>query len=75
MQVLNRSKGPAVWGYRAQIDRDLYKQHLQKELFTNTPNLDVVVGAVEDLIVENPTTDNNNKTIFNCSGIILSKCL
>lgn len=74
-QILNRSKGPAVWGYRAQIDRDLYKQYLQKELFTNTPNLDIFVGAVEDLIIENPTTNINNETMFNCSGIILSKCL
>lgn len=51
LQVLNRSKGPAVWGPRAQIDRDLYKKHLQAELF-NTPNLQILAAAVEDLIVE-----------------------
>lgn len=62
--MLNRKKGPAVWGYRAQIDRDLYKQHLQEELFNNTPNLDVLVASVEDLIVENLSTTC-------CSGIIL----
>ena len=29
-RVLNLSKGPAVWGVRAQIDRDLYSQNMKK---------------------------------------------
>lgn len=71
--MLNRRKGPAVWGYRAQIDRKLYKQNIQHELFQNTPNLSVLEAPVEDLIVENPTTDVNNKSYVECSGIILSE--
>lgn len=68
MQVLNRRKGPAVWGLRAQIDRDLYKNHIQNEIFNKTPNLDILEGAVEDLIVDNPCG-----SVVSCSGIILSK--
>ncbi|CDW56952.1 Mitochondrial translation optimization 1 homolog isoform b (Predicted) [Trichuris trichiura] len=47
-QILNRRHGPAVWGYRAQIDRKLYKKHMQKELL-NTPNLSIEEASVEDL--------------------------
>lgn len=48
---------------------------MQEELFDNTRNLDVLCAPVEDLIIENGYTDNNNKTIVDCKGIILSKKL
>jgi tRNA uridine 5-carboxymethylaminomethyl modification enzyme len=50
-RMLNRSKGPAVRGPRAQIDRKLYRQAMQAEMAA-TPNLEVRAEAVEDLIVE-----------------------
>ncbi|RWS08993.1 hypothetical protein B4U79_09779 [Dinothrombium tinctorium] len=50
-KVLNKSKGPAVWGPRAQIDRQLYKKHMQKAVFKYA-NLIVRSAAVEDLILE-----------------------
>jgi tRNA uridine 5-carboxymethylaminomethyl modification enzyme len=47
---LNRSKGPAVHGPRAQADRDLYREAMQQEIL-NMPNLSVVSGGVEDMVV------------------------
>ena len=47
-RLLNRSKGPAVRGPRAQADRKLYRRAMQREML-NTPNLDVRAAAVEDL--------------------------
>jgi tRNA uridine 5-carboxymethylaminomethyl modification enzyme len=49
-RVLNRSKGPAVQGPRAQADRKLYRQAM-KEAISATPHLEVIEAAVEDLIV------------------------
>jgi len=54
-RLLNRSKGPAVWGPRAQIDRKLYRQAMQSEL-ANYENLTLIEDGVEDLIVENSRT-------------------
>ena len=51
-RLLNRSKGAAVRGPRAQIDRQLYRDAMQAEL-RNTPSLTVIAAPVEDLIVEN----------------------
>ena len=51
-RLLNRSKGPAVRGPRAQIDRGLYRAAMQAEMAA-TPNLTVVPAAVDDLLVEN----------------------
>jgi tRNA uridine 5-carboxymethylaminomethyl modification enzyme len=45
-RLLNRSKGPAVRGPRAQTDRKLYKQ-IMRELLRATPNLTIVEGGVE----------------------------
>src|SRR3954462_2125293 len=50
-RLLNRSKGPAVRGPRAQIDRKLYREAMQAELFAY-PGLTVKAEAVEDLTIE-----------------------
>ena len=47
-RVLNRRKGPAVRGPRAQIDRNLYKNAMQSEL-NSYKNLSIIEGEVDDL--------------------------
>src|ERR1700758_2624752 len=48
-RVLNRRKGPAVRGPRAQADRRLYATAMQRAI-GETANLTVVEGEVDDLV-------------------------
>src|SRR5262245_36446498 len=50
-RILNRSRGPAVWGPRAQCDRGLYAQRAQERLAA-TENLTLLEGMAEDLVDE-----------------------
>jgi tRNA uridine 5-carboxymethylaminomethyl modification enzyme len=49
-RLLNRSKGPAVQGPRAQTDRKLYREAVQA-LVRSTPGLSIVEGAVAGLVI------------------------
>ena len=59
-RLLNRSKGPAVRGPRAQADRALYRSAMQAALRT-TPNLTLLEGAVADVLAPDGV----------CAGVIL----
>ncbi|XP_070203896.1 protein MTO1 homolog, mitochondrial-like [Littorina saxatilis] len=69
-KVLNRRKGPAVWGPRAQIDRDLYKEHIQKEVF-NSPGLTIMAAPVEDLLLGEATLPDHGVCKQKCKGVVL----
>lgn len=59
MRMLNTGKGPAVRALRAQADKFLYQQEMKKTI-ENEPNLTLVQGMVERLIVEDGV----------CTGVI-----
>ncbi len=50
-RLLNRSKGPAVRGPRAQADRKLYRMAMQAE-FRNMESLEVCEGAAFNLVAD-----------------------
>ncbi len=50
-RVLNRSKGPAVRGPRAQADRKLYREAIQS-LLAEGDNLSIAGGGAEDLVLD-----------------------
>jgi tRNA uridine 5-carboxymethylaminomethyl modification enzyme len=51
-RVLNRSKGPAVRGPRAQADRKLYRNAMQAAI-RSVPNLTVIDAEAADIILNN----------------------
>ena len=54
-RVLNLSKGPAVWGVRAQIDRDLYSKNMQQ--YIKKSKIDLIEDEAVNIL------EKNNKII------------
>ena len=52
IKMLNASKGPAVRALRAQIDKIKYPK-IMLNILQNTPNLELIEGLVQKLIIEN----------------------
>lgn len=70
-RMLNASKGAAVWGPRAQVDRKIYKRHMQDIIFSYT-NLDVRAASVFDLVFDNsPCASTSSSTWGTVTGVRL----
>ena len=74
-RMLNASKGPAVRGPRAQADRKLYRNAMQ-EMLRNYPNLSLLEGGADDLILDEAGAICGIKTLageeYSCDSIVLT---
>jgi tRNA uridine 5-carboxymethylaminomethyl modification enzyme len=79
-KMLNRSKGPAIWSPRAQIDKDTYPL-FASELLRNTKNLTIVEDTVVEIMIKNDKVEGVrtgagsellSKAIIFCAGTFLN---
>jgi len=73
-RMLNRKKGPAVWGPRTQADRKLYRQAVQ-QLLSETQNLEIIEGGVTSFIrdsseIKGVTLDDGRELL--ASAVVLT---
>ncbi|KAB1088795.1 tRNA uridine-5-carboxymethylaminomethyl(34) synthesis enzyme MnmG [Neorhizobium galegae] len=73
-RLLNRKKGPAVRGPRTQADRKLYRQAMQREIFSH-PNLTVIEGDAFDLEIQADrvaAVELKDGRRFGCGTVVLT---
>lgn len=73
-RLLNRSKGPAVRGPRAQADRKLYRQAMQAAIAVQ-PNLTVIAGAAHGFLLDNGRISGvtcEDGRSFGCAATVLT---
>ncbi|KAK0464478.1 glucose inhibited division protein A-domain-containing protein [Desarmillaria tabescens] len=67
-RLLNATKGSAVWGPRAQIDRTLYKRHMKRGLRRYLEHLRIRVARASGLLIDEP---NATRPLPHVSGVRL----
>jgi tRNA uridine 5-carboxymethylaminomethyl modification enzyme len=73
-RLLNRRKGPAVQGPRAQSDRALYRDFVQAELRTHE-GLALLEGEVTDLVIQSGCVSGvtlADESVLYCGAVILT---
>lgn len=73
-KMLNKSKGPAIWSPRAQIDKDLYPIVVNNYL-NNQPYLTIIEDNVNEILVEEDKIAGvklSTGDILNCKAVILT---
>lgn len=74
MRMLNTGKGPAVRALRAQADKVLYQQEM-KMILEQEPNLDILQGMVDELIIEDNVirgVRTNVGTVYDADAVIIT---
>lgn len=72
-KMLNKSKGPAVWSPRAQIDKDIYPSVVIDYLL-KVPNLFIIEGSVSEFLIEKEkvkAVKTSDGEIMYCKAAIL----
>ena len=73
-RMLNKSRGPAVHGPRAQADRALYRKAVQ-DLLSEQENLQIIEGAVASFLITDDTVrglTTEAGQIYHCGAIVLT---
>jgi tRNA uridine 5-carboxymethylaminomethyl modification enzyme len=73
-RMLNRRKGPAVWGPRTQADRKLYKASIQAQL-SAIENLDVIEAEADGLVQDGQTLTHvllKDGRQISCNAVVLT---
>lgn len=73
-RLLNRSKGPAVRGPRAQIDRNLYRKGMS-EILAQQENLTVIEGEAAEMLVHAGRISGvllADRVTLNCCALVIS---
>ncbi len=79
-KMLNQSRGAAVWGPRAQADRNLYQQAMY-DLISSQKNLSLIFGKVKDILINHDAITGlvledesqiRAKALVLCTGTFLS---
>lgn len=67
-KMLNRSKGQAVHGPRAQIDRGIFKKEMQR-MMKQTQNLTLISASVHDLRLDRNALSTNTSGARNWAKV------
>ena len=79
-RILNRSKGPAVWSSRVQVDRIQYNREMIKTV-ENEKNLEIIEGEATGVLIKNNTVSGveingeykiEGKTVILAAGTFLN---
>ena len=74
-RMLNKSKGPAVWGPRAQADRKLYRAAMQNRL-ADYKNLTIIAAQVDDIILDSSGNISgisvDSGAVYRCGALVIT---